>query len=125
MWLFVFAITLHNIPEGLAVGVAVAADGGAKALPLALGIAVQNMPEGLAVALALLTLKYTPSRAARIALATGLVEPLGALLGVGAMLFVVIHEIIPETHCGDHETAATIGLTLGFVMMMLFDTMLA
>lgn len=143
VWLFVFAITLHNIPEGLAVGVAFAADSSAKALPLALGIAVQNMPEGLAVALALLTLNYSPARAAGIALATGLVEPIGGLIGAGAisisttllpwglafaagaMLFVVIHEIIPETHRQGHQTHANVGLVAGFLLMMLFDTMLA
>lgn len=142
VWLFVFAITLHNVPEGLAVGVAFAADGAAKALPLALGIAVQNMPEGLAVAMALLTLNYTPTRAALIALATGMVEPIGGLVGAGAiavsatllpwglafaagaMLFVVIHEIIPETHRKDHKAVATAGLLTGFLLMMLFDTML-
>jgi ZIP family zinc transporter len=142
VWLFVLAITLHNVPEGLAVGVAFADDSAAKALPLALGIAVQNMPEGLAVALALLTLNYTPARAALIALATGLVEPIGGLIGAGAiaisgtllpwglafsagaMIFVVIHEIIPETHRNHHETSATVGLLIGFVLMMLFDTML-
>lgn len=143
VWLFVFAITLHNVPEGLAIGVAFAGDNPVKALPLALGIAVQNMPEGLAVALALLTLNYTPARAALIALGTGLVEPLGALIGAGAvavsgillpwglafaagaMIFVVIHEIIPETHRHGHETPATIGLLSGFVLMMLFDTTLS
>lgn len=143
VWLFVFAITLHNVPEGLAIGVAFAGDSGVKALSLALGIAVQNMPEGLAVALALLTLNYKPSRAVLIAMATGFVEPLGALIGAGAisisgallpwglafaagaMIFVVIHEIIPETHRHGHETPATIGLLIGFVLMMLFDTMLA
>ncbi len=142
VWLFVFAITLHNVPEGLAIGVAFAGDNAIKALPLALGIAVQNMPEGLAVALALLTLNYKPSRAVLIAMATGFVEPLGALIGAGAislssallpcglafaagaMIFVVIHEIIPETHRHGHETPATIGLLIGFVLMMLFDTAL-
>ncbi|HEV7802552.1 MAG TPA: ZIP family metal transporter [Burkholderiales bacterium] len=143
VWLFVFAITLHNVPEGLAIGVSFAGDGYAAGMPLALGIAVQNVPEGLAVALAMLTLKYTPGQAALIALATGLVEPLGGLLGAGAiavsgtllpwglgfaagaMLFVISHEIIPESHRNGRETSATIGLFIGFVLMMLFDTVLA
>ena len=142
VWLFVFAITLHNVPEGLAVGVSFAGDGFATGVPLALGIAVQNVPEGLAVALAMLTLRYTPVQAALIALATGLVEPLGGLLGAGAiaisgsllpwglgfaagaMLFVISHEIIPESHRNGRETGATIGLFIGFVLMMLFDTVL-
>jgi ZIP family zinc transporter len=143
VWLFVIAITLHNLPEGLAVGVAFGAGDAANALPLAAGIAIQNMPEGLAVALALLTLGFTPGRAALIALATGLVEPVGGVLGAGlvaaiqpllplalafaagAMLFVISHEIIPETHHQPgHETLATVGLMTGFVLMMMFDTVL-
>jgi ZIP family zinc transporter len=142
VWLFVFAITLHNVPEGLAVGVSFAAEGSAAGLPLALGIAVQNVPEGLAVALAMLTLDYTRGQAALIGLATGLVEPIGGLIGAGAiaisgallpwglgfaagaMLFVISHEIIPESHRNGRETSATIGLFGGFVLMMLFDTTL-
>ena len=143
VWLFVFAITLHNVPEGLAVGVAFGAENAAAGLPLALGIAVQNAPEGLAVALAMLTLHYTRIQAVLIALATGLVEPLGGLLGAaaiaisgsllpwglgfaaGAMLFVISHEIIPESHRNGRETAASVGLFAGFVLMMIFDTTLS
>ena len=142
VWLFVFAITLHNVPEGLAIGVSFAGEGYATGVPLALGIAVQNLPEGLAVALAMLTLRYTPVQATLIAFASGLVEPLGGLLGAGAisisgsllpwglgfaagaMLFVISHEIIPESHRNGRETSATIGLFGGFVLMMLFDTVL-
>jgi ZIP family zinc transporter len=142
VWLFVFAITLHNIPEGLAVGVSFAGEGYSAGLPLALGIAVQNVPEGLAVALAMLTLDYSRGQAAFIGLATGLVEPIGGLAGAGAiafsgallpwglglaagaMLFVISHEIIPESHRNGRETSATIGLFAGFVLMMLFDTAL-
>lgn len=143
VWLFVFAITLHNIPEGLAIGVSFAGEGYSAGFPLALGIAVQNMPEGLAVALAMLTLNYTRAQSVLIGFATGLVEPLGALLGAGAiavsstllpwglgfaagaMLFVISHEIIPESHRNGRETAATIGLFIGFVLMMSFDTLLS
>lgn len=143
VWLFVFAITLHNLPEGLAVGVAFSHEDPVRALPLALGIGVQNIPEGLAVALALLTLNYSPARAGLVALASGMVEPIGGLIGAGiisvaqpllplglafsagAMLFVISHEIIPETHHQKgHETAATLGILGGFIAMMLFDTVL-
>ena len=143
VWLFVFAITLHNVPEGLAVGVSLAGGDPARGLPLALGIGIQNMPEGLAVALAMLTLKYPPARAMLIALVTGLVEPIGGMIGAGtvslaapllpwglafaagAMLFVISHEIIPESHRNGHETFASIGLFAGFSLMMMFDTALA
>jgi ZIP family zinc transporter len=137
--LFVAAITLHNIPEGLAVGVAQGSDGGAA---ITLGIAVQNMPEGLIVAIALVALGISRWKAAALALATGMAEPLGGLVGAsaigfaaamlpwglafaaGAMIFVISHEIIPETHRNGNERVATIGLIGGFVLMMLFDTIL-
>jgi zinc transporter, ZIP family len=143
VWLFVFAITLHNVPEGLAIGVSFAGEGLTAGMPLALGIGVQNVPEGLAVALAMLTLRYTPGQAALIALGTGLVEPIGGLVGAaaiavsgallpwglgfaaGAMLFVISHEIIPESHRNGRETSATLGLFGGFLLMMLFDTILS
>lgn len=139
LWLFVVAITLHNIPEGLAVGVAQGSAGGAA---ITLGIAIQNMPEGLIVAIALVTLGISRWKAAALALATGMAEPLGGLIGAGAisyatamlpwglafaagaMLFVISHEIIPETHRNGNERVATIGLIGGFVLMMLFDTIL-
>jgi len=139
LWLFVVAITLHNIPEGLAVGVAQGSGSGAA---ITLGIAIQNMPEGLIVAIALVTLGISRWKAAALALATGMAEPLGGLIGAaalgyaavmlpwglafaaGAMLFVISHEIIPETHRNGNERVATIGLIGGFVLMMLFDTIL-
>lgn len=139
LWLFVIAITLHNVPEGLAVGVAQGSGGGAA---LTAGIAIQNMPEGLIVAIALVTLGIPRWKAAALALATGMAEPLGGLIGAsavshaavmlpmglafaaGAMLFVISHEIIPETHRNGNERVATIGLIGGFVLMMLFDTIL-
>jgi ZIP family zinc transporter len=142
VWLFVFAITLHNFPEGLAVGVAFGAGQQAEAVSLTTGIGIQNMPEGLAVALALAALGYTRIAAFAVAAATGLAEPLARLLGAvavtfmqpilpfaltfaaGAMLFVISHEIIPESHRHGHEQAATLGVTGGFVTMMLLDTAL-
>ena len=143
IWLFVFAIALHNLPEGLAVGVGFGQADAAKAWALAAGIAVQNLPEGLVVAAALLTLGYSRLAAVAIAAATGLAEPLGGAFGAGvfgvseallpwglafaagAMLFVVSHEIIPESHRRGHEAQATFGVMIGFVAMMLLDTVLA
>lgn len=141
-WLFVFAIALHNLPEGLAIGVGYAAGNGLRADTLATGIAIQDVPEGLVVAVALLAAGYRRGFAVLIGMASGLVEPLGAVAGAavighsamllpwglgfaaGAMLFVISHEIIPESHRKGHESFATSGLMLGFVLMMLLDTAL-
>ena len=142
IWLFVIAITLHNFPEGLAVGVGFGGDDLGKAVALAIGIGLQNMPEGLAVAVALLSLDYSKRQAFLVALLTGLVEPVGGLLGAGAvtvaqsllpwglayaggaMIFVISDEIIPETHRRGFETHGTVGLMIGLVVMMFLDVML-
>ncbi|MGW8272204.1 MAG: ZIP family metal transporter [Thermodesulfovibrionales bacterium] len=142
IWLFVIAITLHNFPEGLAVGVGFGGGDVANGVTLAVGIGLQNMPEGLVVALALVCEKYSVGRALLIALLTGLVEPIGGLIGAGvvsvalpllpwglafaagAMLFVVSDEIIPETHRKGFETEATFGVMTGFVVMMILDVAL-
>ena len=139
IWLFVLAITLHNFPEGLAVGVGFGEGNISNGLPLALGIGLQNMPEGLVVALALRELDYSIAFAFGISLITGLVEPIGGLVGAsvvsfgqsflpwgmaaaaGAMLFVIVDEIIPEI---DHQSIAqegTLGIMGGFVAMMFLD----
>lgn len=141
IWLFVLAIALHNVPEGLAVGVAFGG-GDAAASHLALGIGLQNIPEGLAVALALAAAGHTRASAFVVALATGLIEPVAGLFGAlvvgaaqwllpwglafaaGAMLFVISHEVIPESHRRGYETPATAGILAGFVAMMMLDTAL-
>lgn len=142
IWLFVIAITIHNFPEGLAVGVGFGNNDISNGITLAIGIGLQNMPEGLAVALALLREKYPPKKAFFVALLTGLVEPIGGLLGLllvkvfqpilpfilafaaGTMLFVISDEIIPETHKGGYERQATYGVIIGFVVMMILDVTL-
>ncbi|MFD2111330.1 ZIP family metal transporter [Thiorhodococcus fuscus] len=142
LWLFVFAIALHNLPEGMAIGVSFSQGDMTVGLPLTTAIALQDMPEGLAVAMALRAIGLSPWRAVLLAAATGLMEPLGALLGVGltsglalaypvglglaagAMIFVVSHEVIPETHRNGHQTPATLGLMAGFALMMVLDTAL-
>lgn len=142
IWLFVIAITLHNIPEGLAVGVGFGGGDIARGTSLAIGIGLQNMPEGLAVAFSLMTVGYSRVRSFVIATITGLFEPLFGLLGVsvvtfflpilpwalgfagGAMLFVISHEIIPETHRRGHENYATAGFLVGLIIMMSLDVLL-
>lgn len=142
-WLFVFAIALHNVPEGLAIGVGFAGGDVVRGGALATGIAIQDIPEGFVVAMALAVVGYSRRTAILIGMASGLVEPAGAVLGAaivsssaallpwglgiaaGAMLFVVSHEIIPESHRKGHEVFATSGLIVGFVLMMMLDTALA
>ncbi len=143
MWLFVMAMAIHNLPEGMAVGVAFGQADFSVGIPMATAIALQDIPEGLAVALALRAIGLSPMKAVMVAGASGALEPLGALLGVtlasgmafayplgmglaaGAMIFVVSHEVIPETHRNGHQTAATMGLMSGFAVMMVLDTALA
>jgi ZIP family zinc transporter len=142
VWLFVFAITLHNLPEGMAMGVGFSKGDFSVGIPLTTAIAIQNIPEGLAVAFSLLAIGLTPGRAVLIACATGLMEVIGSILGVaiaggaplaypiglglagGAMIFVVSNEVIPETHRNGHQTQATLGLMVGFALMMVLDTAL-
>ncbi len=144
--LLVSAITLHNIPEGLAVGVtfgAVAADfpsaSLAAAVALAIGIGLQNFPEGVAVAVPLRREGMPRWKAFAYGQASGMVEPLAGLLGAaavlamrpllpyalafaaGAMVFVVVEELIPESHAGGHTDLATLGAMLGFAVMMTLD----
>ena len=142
IWLFVIAITIHNFPEGMSVGVSFGSGDMKNGLVLAIAIAMQNIPEGLAVALPLVSLGYNRWRAVGIATLTGLVEPVGGLLGItmvtlfqsvlpvamgfaaGAMLFVISEEIIPETHSKGRSRYATYSLMAGFIVMMIVDNAL-
>ncbi|MBN2542195.1 ZIP family metal transporter [bacterium] len=139
LWLFILAITIHNFPEGIAVGVGFGSGDIKAGTALAIAIGLQNIPEGLAVALPLLREKYSTGKAFFVALLTGLVEPIGGFLGItavsfgkfllpygmafaaGAMLFVIIEEIIPETHSRGNDRPATLGVIVGFVLMMILD----
>ncbi len=141
IWLLILAITLHNFPEGLAVGVEFGSGDMAAATVLAIAIALQNMPEGLAVALPLVRERYSRGRALWYATLSGLAEPIAGLFGVvavtiarpllplglafaaGAMLFVVSDEIIPETHRRGYEREGTFGVVMGFAIMMLLDNL--
>ena len=147
--LLVLAITLHNIPEGLAVGVGFGAAGAGfaeasvgGAVSLALGIGLQNLPEGLAVSLPLRREGFSPFKAFMWGQLSGLVEPLAAIGGAavvglarpflpfalafaaGAMIFVVVEDVIPESQSSGHGNLATMGVIGGFTLMMILDVTL-
>ncbi|MGF7147338.1 ZIP family zinc transporter [Sphingomonas zeicaulis] len=142
IWLFVAAISLHNLPEGLAVGVSFGGGDIAQGGATALGIGIQNMPEGLAVAVSLMSLGYSRLTATLGALATGLVEPVGGAFGAamvsiaqpllplglafaaGAMIHVVVAEIVPDVRERGGGLAGTAALMIGLVIMMFLDTVL-
>jgi ZIP family zinc transporter len=147
--LLILAITLHNFPEGLAVGVAFGAAASgipsatlAGAVALAIGIGLQNFPEGIAVAMPLRREGMKPFRSFVYGQASAIVEPIAGVTGAaavllmrpllpyalafaaGAMIFVVIEEVIPEAHCNGHGDIATAGAIIGFTVMMLLDVAL-
>jgi zinc transporter, ZIP family len=137
--LLLSALTIHNLPEGLAVGLAFAAGGPDLGIPLALAIGIQNIPEGFAAAAPLVALGTPRRTAAVIAALTGAVEPPAAIaaygatqaagaalpaglgFAAGAMLYVIADELIPESHAGGHEQAATLALLAGFGLMLVLD----
>ena len=147
--LLVLAVTLHNIPEGMAVGVsfALAARSGdpalmTAALALALGIGIQNFPEGAIISMPLKSAGLSKGRSFLYGMLSGAVEPVAALLTIlltgiitpvlpyllsfaaGAMLFVVVEELIPEGAAGEHSNLGTAGFAAGFVIMMILDVAL-
>ncbi|MDR0840670.1 MAG: ZIP family metal transporter [Christensenellaceae bacterium] len=148
--LLISAVTLHNIPEGMAVGLAfalAAQQGGdeglyASAIALALGIGIQNFPEGAAVALPLRQEGLSAGKAFWMGCASGAVEPVFGCVTVllasliapampwllafaaGAMMYVVIEELIPEAHLGEHSDVGTLGALAGFLVMMILDVAL-
>jgi ZIP family zinc transporter len=140
--LLLSALTLHNVPEGLAVGVAFAAGGVELGVPVAVAIGVQNVPEGFAAAAPLLTAGTSRRRAVGFAAVTGLVEPPAALAALGAaaltsallpfglgfaagaMLYVIVDELIPESHARGFEREASYALLVGFALMLVLDTAL-
>lgn len=145
----VLAVTLHNVPEGMAVGVALAAAleqnaylSMAGALALSVGMAIQNFPEGAIVSMPLRAAGNKRAKAFGLGALSGFVEPVAALLTVilasyimpilpyllsfaaGAMMFVVVEELIPDTQQGQHSNFGTIGFTVGFILMMVLDVVL-
>ena len=145
----VFAITLHNLPEGMAVGVALAGAlennsymSMAGALTLAIGIAIQNFPEGAIVSMPLRSAGNSRGKSFLMGTLSGVVEPIGAIVTIllahivlpmlpyllafaaGAMIYVVVEELIPETQSGKHSNMGTIGFSIGFLLMMVLDVVL-
>lgn len=140
--LFVMAIAIHNLPEGIAAGVGFGSGNTAEALTIAGGIALQNIPEGMVIIGPMLSLGISKKRTFLIAAATGLVEVVGTLIGYfavslasailpfalafagGTMLYVISDEMIPETHSHGHERGATYALLVGFCLMLVTDVLL-
>jgi len=147
--MMVFAVTLHNIPEGMAVGVSLAGalmeNTGitmAGAFALAVGIAIQNFPEGAIISMPLRAEGMSKWKAFIYGTLSGIVEPIGAIITIlltktivpilpyllsfaaGAMIYVVVEELIPESQAGEHSNIGTIGVAMGFVIMMILDVAL-
>lgn len=133
--MFIFAIAIHKFPEGLAVGVAYAGQELFDPKALAVGIALQNIPEGLMVAVSLVAIDFSRLRAALLAALSGLMQPLGAVVGIlgtgfspklvpfgmalagGTMLFVIINEVLPETYIRRSEEKSSAAILFGFIFM--------
>lgn len=147
--MMVFAVTLHNIPEGMAVGVtfagAISQNAGitiAGAFALAIGIAIQNFPEGAIISMPLKSEGVSKPKAFLYGTLSGIVEPIGAVITIlltnavvpilpyllsfaaGAMIYVVVEELIPESQAGEHSNIGTIGVAIGFTIMMILDVAL-
>lgn len=140
--LFVLAIAIHNLPEGIAAGVGFGTGNNAEALVIAGGIALQNIPEGMVIVAPMVAAGIKPKRAFLYAALTGVVEVLGTLLGFfavslasavlpfalafagGTMLYVISDEMIPETHAHGSERGATYALLFGFCVMLVTDVLL-
>ena len=140
--LFVIAIAIHNLPEGIAAGVGFGTGNVGEALTIAGGIALQNIPEGMVIIAPMLAAGMSHGRTFLIAIATGVIEVVGTLLGYfavtvssavlpfalafagGTMLYVISDEMIPETHAHGSERGATYSLLAGFCLMLIFDVLL-
>ena len=137
--LFVIAIAIHNLPEGIAAGVGFGSEDISNAITVALGIALQNIPEGMVIVSPLILAGVKKARVFAIASLTGLVEVIGTMIGFfavsiasailpfalafagGTMIYVVSDEMIPETHHDGHERMATYSLIAGFITMLILD----
>ena len=140
--LFVMAIAIHNLPEGIAAGVGFGSGDTTQALIIAGGIALQNIPEGMVIIGPMLAAGVKPRRTLALAMITGLVEVVGTFIGYfavtvasailpfalafagGTMLYVISDEMIPETHAHGHQRGATYALLVGFCVMLVTDVLL-
>ncbi|MBE6733663.1 MAG: ZIP family metal transporter [Ruminococcaceae bacterium] len=140
--LFVIAIAIHNLPEGIAAGVGFGTGDSGRAITIAGGIALQNIPEGMVIIAPMLSSGISHKRAFLIAVVTGVIEVVGTLLGFfavslssavlpfalafagGTMLYVISDEMIPETHSHGSERAATFSLLIGFCLMLVLDVLM-
>ena len=140
--LFVLAIAIHNLPEGIAAGVGFGTGDNSQALLIASGIALQNIPEGMVIIAPMLAAGISPRKTMVCAIATGVVEVIGTLIGYlavniatlilpialsfagGTMLYVVSDEMLNETHGHGHERAATYSMIVGFCVMLVLDVLL-
>ena len=140
--LFVLAIAIHNLPEGIAAGVGFGTGDSGQALLIASGIALQNIPEGMVIIAPMLAAGISPRKTMVCAIATGVVEVIGTLIGYlavniatvilpialsfagGTMLYVVSDEMLNETHAHGHERAATYSMIVGFCVMLILDVLL-
>ena len=140
--LFVTAIAIHNLPEGIAAGVGFGSENTTEALIIAGGIALQNIPEGMVIIAPMMAAGITQGRTLVFAMLTGVVEIIGTLIGYfaatvssavlpfalafagGTMLYVISDEMIPETHSHGHERGATYALLVGFCLMLVTDVLL-
>ena len=147
--MMVLAVTIHNLPEGMAVGVAfagaISGSSGitiAGAIALAIGIAIQNFPEGAIISMPLKSEGMSKSKAFLYGTLSGIIEPIGSVITIaltslvvpilpyllsfaaGAMIYVVVEELIPESQIGDHSNIGTIGFAIGFIVMMILDVAL-
>lgn len=145
-WKLVLAVILHNIPEGMAIGIALAAASEnvhilsiASAIALSVGIAIQNIPEGAIVSVPLRLVGNSKNRAFGIGVFSGIVQPVAAILTIwlasmliplmpfllslagGAMIYVVVEELIPSSRLGEHTNLGSIGFSFGFVIMLILD----
>ena len=127
--MLVLAVVIHNIPEGMAVGIVFAGalnEGTlitlAGAFALSIGIAIQNFPEGAIISMPLKSQGMSKNRSFYYGVLSGIVEPIGA---AGAMIYVVVEELIPEASQGEHSDISTIGFSVGFIIMMILDVALS